>query len=622
MNMDAGHRKPKLVFFQWDHQPNADAASYLLLHMQQHVKCLATHFEVVVVNQDCDYAAICDRHQPDLTLFESGYRSHGSRRTIITNTAANAKVPKLGLHNADPWCDRRAGFLSDMERWGIETYFSISTMMPDYTPEIAASLFIWPNFIDPELYHDYGQHKTIPVTLTGQIYGLYPWRQQIFPLIRERYPCLVSPQHDYASKRSAGMLAGEAYARALNASFIVPTCGTQGGEVVRKHFEIPGAKACLLTERTPALEAAGFLDMENCVFASHHDVTDRIDHLFAHPDEMQRITQAGHELVHARHTLKHRPQIHQWYMLNRDLQPGEKIIQSGPFGDLEKVTHAAGRDSIHISGSARDRALLARGDIFLKQGRLAEARQCYAQCLDYVSYLPEAQFRLALCALHEGNADQARESLARLIEITTLTYGAADPDPVEWAYFLLSMICTGELGQARRIRDFYPGLGHEELVRARHVLDWLADGVSQDAQPDHLPKHRKSIHRLESRPDGEWLAWFATILDRCRQPELAARLRDLSAASLSGKAQSRRTGVGAATGWRNVAYAGADRLIAISGLGALRPNVPPMAEFRYFERVARNFGRNIFRGRLRPLGLALSRLATAMREVGPAERIR
>ena len=42
MNSDVNHRKPRLVFFQWDHQPNANAASYLLLHMQQQVKCLVT----------------------------------------------------------------------------------------------------------------------------------------------------------------------------------------------------------------------------------------------------------------------------------------------------------------------------------------------------------------------------------------------------------------------------------------------------------------------------------------------------------------------------------------------------------------------------------------------------
>jgi hypothetical protein len=136
-------QKPKLVFFQWDHQPNAGATKFLLLQMQHHVKCLATHFDVSVINQDGDYAEVCDRYAPDLAPFEAGFRSHGSHRIRVLSTAANPNQPKLGLHNAVVLCDRRAGFLSDIERWGIETFFSISTTMPAYMPAIADSLFGW-----------------------------------------------------------------------------------------------------------------------------------------------------------------------------------------------------------------------------------------------------------------------------------------------------------------------------------------------------------------------------------------------------------------------------------------------------------------------------------------------
>ena len=611
MNMNAVPRKPKLVFFQWDHQPNAEAAGYLLLHMQQHVKCLATHFDVVVVNRDSDYAEICDRHEPDLVLFESGYRSHGSRRTRISNTGARPSVPKLGLHNGDPWCDRRAGFLSDMEGWGIETFFSISTLMPYYTPGLGENLFVWPNSIDPELFHDYGQHKVVPVALTGQVYGLYPWRQEVFPLIRDRYPCLVTPQHDYASKDSNGMLIGEAYARALNASFVVPTCGTEGGEVVRKHFEIPAAKACLITEATPALLAAGFADGENCIFADGRNVIDRLAYLFAHPDDLQRITQAGHDLVHARHTLRQRPQIYQWFTLNRTLLPGEKIVQLGPFGDLVKVGRAGGHNSIHVSGAARDRLLLEQGDLLFGQDRVEEARHCYGQCLDYVSYLPEARFRLALCALRQGDADQACRLLAGLIETTTLTYGAADPDPIEWAYFLIALLCRGDLQKADDVRDFYPQLVHEELARVCHVIDRLAGrhpaGTITPARPA-----RKSIHAVASRDHREWQSWLAQTLQRCGQGDAAARLRAPRAEADTLHAWPRRAGASGGRPWKTRAYAGFDRLMALLGLGHLKPNVPPMREFRYLGHLARNLGRPLFKGRLRPLSTALSaRLARA-----------
>jgi len=606
MDSNGNHRKPKLVFFQWDHQPNANAAGYLLLHMQQQVKCLSTHFDVVVVNRDCDYAEICERYEPDLTLFESGYRSHGSRRIGIANTNTHIGVPKLGLHNADPWCDRRSGFLSDMEQWGIETYFSIATLAPEYMPELKDNLFIWPNFIDPEVYQDYHQHKIIPVTLTGQVNGLYPWRQKVFPIIRDRYPCLVSPQHTYESKLASQLLSGEAYARALNASLVVPTCGTMAGEVVRKHLEIPGANSCLVTERTAALQAAGFADMENCVFTDHDDIVERLEYLFAHPAEIQRISAAGYNLVHSRHTLNHRPQIYQWFILNSGQRSGEKIIQSGPFGDLIKVQRISQRGSIHVAGGASDRALLKRGDLLLEQGKVEEAKDCYARCLDYVSYLPEAKFRLAVCALHEGSADRAYTLLVNLIKVTMIDYGAADPDPVEWAYFLLALVCKGQLAQARRLQDFYPFLSHDELRRARLVL---AQGGREDnwPAPERSGTGRKSIHQLPRRSDPEWLACFADILDRCQQPDLANLLRrgPLDENGTGGRAASRYLRLD--IGWRQRLYASVDDLMIALRLNHLRPNVPPVPEFRYFWHLAKGLVPRSQRSPLRRIRTALSR---------------
>ncbi|RUM23311.1 glycosyltransferase family 1 protein [Rhizobium vallis] len=605
MNSIDANRKPKLVFFQWDHQPNANAAGYLLLHMQQQVKCLSTHFDVVVVNRDCDYAEICERHEPDLTLFESGYRSHGSRRIKISNTSADVGVPKLGLHNADPWCDRRSGFLSDMEQWGIETYFSIGTMTPEYMPELRDNLFVWPNFIDPDVYRDYGQQKVIPVTLTGQVYGLYPWRQKVFPIIRDHYPCLVSPQHSYESKLASQLLAGEAYARVLNASFVVPTCGTAGGEVVRKHFEIPGAHACLLTERTAAVEAAGFVDMENCVFTGHHDVVERLEHLFAHPAEIQRISAAGYNLVHSRHTLSHRPQIYQWFMLNKGLRSGEKIIQPGPFSDLIKVERISQRESVHIVGEASDRALLKQGDLLLEQGRVEEAKQCYLNCLNYVSYLPEAKLRLAICALREGDADHAYDLMVNLIKITMIDYGASDPDPVEWAYFLLALVCKGHFEQARRLHDFYPSLSHDELRRMRIILE--QPGRGKRAASGGQRKDRKSIHQLPKRSDHEWFSWVADILERCQKPDLANALRHVPVAAnetgeLAGTLHVKRD-----LSWPLRFYLGMDSLMIKLHLNSLRPNVPPLPEFGYVRYLARGMVPRSQRGRLRRIRMALSR---------------
>lgn len=163
---------------------------------------------------------------------------------------------------------------------------------------------------------------------------------------------------------------------------------------------------------------------------------------------------------------------------------------------------------------------MKQGDLLLEQGKVEEAKDCYARLLDYVSCLPEAKFRLAVCALHEGNADRAYELLVDLINLTMIDCGAADPDPIEWAYFLLALVCKGQLAQAQRLQDFYPSLSHDELRRARLVL---AQGGRDDNWPvsKRSGRNRKSIHRLPRRSDPQWPACFADILDRCQQPDLA-----------------------------------------------------------------------------------------------------
>ncbi|MBP1806815.1 glycosyltransferase [Rubellimicrobium aerolatum] len=601
--------KPKLVFFQWDHAGNAKASRFLVLHMQDHVDCLREHFDVVVVNQDCDFAEVCDRHEPDLVLFESGYRSHGSRRIEIANARANPGLPRLGLHNGDPWCDRRAGFLSDMDRWGVETFFSIGTRMGDYTPAIADRLFVWPNFVNPATFHDYGLPKTVPVMLTGQAGSLYPWRQAVYPQITAHFACLVTPTFRYESRSAHRMLSGEGYARALNASMVAPTCGTMGNEFVRKHLEIPGSRCCLVTQRTAALEAAGFLDGENCVFAEAGDVVDRIDDLLASPDRLRAITDAGHALVHARHTIRHRPQIRQWFDLQQSLRLGESIVQRDPFADLA-VTE--GRGGLAWSGGpAQDRLLVAEGRALLASGRTEVARQRFDAALALVGYLPEARLDLARCDLTQGDAAAARARLATLIATTTSEYGAADPDPVELAWFLVALLASGDVPQAGRTLLRYPALSHpwlDHLVRAIGRLD----PTFRASAP--VPHRRPSLHEAPTMSPDEALAWLAGMLTACGQPDLARRLS--APANAAAKAPARASSpVRAAGALRDGLYAAMDDALPRLGLGHLKPGVPPLPEFGYGRLLAKQVLRAVLPTRARE---RLSRLRAWVRDRGDA----
>ena len=454
--METNRAKPRLVFFQfkWDER----LPEFLLIHKREHVKCLSQFFDVTVINSDCNYQQICDKHEPDLALFESGVNHVTCQRLKIENIRSYPEIPKLGLLHADGFCNARAGFLSDMDHWAIETFFAISITAAEHSPEIADKLFAWPVFVDPEIYHDYSQSKNIPALFTGNKSPLYPWRTKIVKLVLERYPSLICPHSGYDRQRSATtmrVLVGESYARMINASWFVPACGTVAKEVVRKHFEVPASRACLIAERSPGLEAAGFVDMINCVLADEHDVLDKIDWLFQNPDKLNTIMDAGYKLAHSRHTMEHRDQIWRWFELHKNLRSDERIVQPDPFGAPVVVPQRSGTRTAHILSDGLHLNLLRQGDQGLWNGRYEEAERLYLRCASYIHWFPEVKFRLALCSLYRGNAKKALSWLEELIHFTLCVYKAIDPDPVEWAYLIVSLLCLGKVDVAMdRAREF------------------------------------------------------------------------------------------------------------------------------------------------------------------------
>ena len=141
-----GDSKPALVYFQCEYDRRLPA--FLIRHAEEHVRCLSEFFNVIVVHEDCNYVEVCDTYQPDMVLVEGGVPFGTCKRPRVQNKRAYPTVPKAGLLNADAFGEGRAAFLSDMEEWGITTFFTIATAGREYNPGLAESLFFWPNFID------------------------------------------------------------------------------------------------------------------------------------------------------------------------------------------------------------------------------------------------------------------------------------------------------------------------------------------------------------------------------------------------------------------------------------------------------------------------------------------
>src|SRR3954451_4814633 len=99
--------KPRLTFFQYRY--SASLPRFVLLHTQEHVKCLSESFDVTVINEDCDYSEVCEKHRPDLTLFEGSYTVPFSecRRPAIANARANPNIPRVGFLHSDAFSQGR-----------------------------------------------------------------------------------------------------------------------------------------------------------------------------------------------------------------------------------------------------------------------------------------------------------------------------------------------------------------------------------------------------------------------------------------------------------------------------------------------------------------------------------
>jgi hypothetical protein len=141
--------------------------------------------------------------------------------------------------------------------------------------------------------------------------------------------------------------------------------------------------------------------------------------------------------------------------------------------------------------------------------------------------MPEPILGLTLCNLYKGHARQAQEwisqSIGRAIEILK----AAEPDAVEWAYFITSLLCQGDIWEARRRAHQFPFLQHQELERCRWVVDALNRSNLLSWEQHHKQTTvtaRPSIHQLPQRDMASWVMELCKMLTACGQGALAEQL--------------------------------------------------------------------------------------------------
>jgi len=178
----------------------------------------------------------------------------------------------------------------------------------NYFPEFA-DRFIWfPNYVNTELFFDYGQERDIDYLLMGHTSPVYyPLRHNILNTMQGK-PGFVYHHHPGYREigDSEGAFIKEKYAREISRAKIFFTCGGIGNYPVAKYFEVLACKTLLLAASFPELEDLGFVSGETFVAVDSGNFLELAEYYLHHEKERLRISEQGYEMVHERHSASRR----------------------------------------------------------------------------------------------------------------------------------------------------------------------------------------------------------------------------------------------------------------------------------------------------------------------------
>jgi tetratricopeptide (TPR) repeat protein len=184
----------------------------------------------------------------------------------------------------------------------------------------------------------------------------------------------------------------------------------------------------------------------------------------------------------------------------------------------------SGLTNSHIRCNGLISTLIQQGDKELKSHQYDKAEMLYLQCLYHVGIMHESKLRLAICSLYKGNAEKSLEWIVPLVKCILEIYKASDPDPVEWAYFIISLLCLGKVEEAKKRCNEFPSLCHIELDRVHWVVNLLTETNSQHVSLSYSQVSRASVHHLPNQDLNEWTKSICLMLKACGQLSLANKL--------------------------------------------------------------------------------------------------
>ena len=472
-----------------------------------------------------DFAKEIERVKPNLIVIESlndvSKEDASVKRNLPVNYDAYPEIPRLGYLYGDRYSPsyfasyqllRKFKCNAALHRYTIngESLFE-SDDLPIFCSLIPSRPLI-PPATDYSFYV-YKEEKIIPVGFFGTGFidsegKHYPWRQAVASKLINKVPFFSGVRPSKALSGSS--IQGNEYMKFINRCKLALTCGTETNVFLNKHFEIPLAGTCLVTEKTDLLEAIGFRDMENCVFVDEENVLEKVSYLLGNESRLAEITQAGRDFIveQIQNNCVYR-MVRRWYDCFVSLKSNEKVVQPDYFS-FRSVVQSKTEVRLRFGVDKLKEMNLKAYDL-LFEGNPMEAAKLFNEVLEYVGYEPLARLGLAIVGLVIGKLDVARNYVLNNFKHSD-TYYPFDKlyDPVDLAYLSIIFFCDNNTDGATHCLSYAKNMEHPSINAARKVITGLDS-------PE--PESRTLLSRvpLNQYTYSHWITHFSGIVNKYKK---------------------------------------------------------------------------------------------------------
>ena len=167
----------------------------------------------------------------------------------------------------------------------------------------------YPRCVDPDCYKDYGLDKQYDVITVGSMCNFYPSRVAMHRYLSENHVSLGIRYKNYphcGANFSHSDFVRENYAKAINQSKMLLSCGGRYHLAMNKIFESMGCGTAYVGERPYGHEELHLKEGENYIDVFRSNFIERIQYYMSHPVEIERITKNAAETFKRYHTIEAR----------------------------------------------------------------------------------------------------------------------------------------------------------------------------------------------------------------------------------------------------------------------------------------------------------------------------